>query len=146
MILVCSNLIRPVATGGARGGSAPPGKNWAPPRLPALTFYRCRYWGLFPPWNSVSPPLLTIPGYGAEPNIDLRDSHWLKNMQCCINMFNIKENSMGSFICPIVQTRPLITQSWTTGGSQVIWHKADSKCPTIGTQSITLTTRPRRSP
>ena len=44
---------------GARGGWAPPGKIWAPPsrpRLPALTFYRYRYWGLFPPWNSVSPP------------------------------------------------------------------------------------------
>ena len=33
---------RPVATGG-RGGLSPPWKNLSPPRLPALTFYRCRY-------------------------------------------------------------------------------------------------------
>ena len=56
--------------GGARGGWAPPGKIWAPPsrpRLPALTFYRYRYWGLFPPpLEFCQPPLLTIPGYGAD--------------------------------------------------------------------------------
>ena len=45
--------------GGARGAE-PPLERFEPPpsrpRLPALTFYRYRYWGLFPPWNSVSPP------------------------------------------------------------------------------------------
>ena len=56
-------LCRPVATGGGKGGSAPPGQIWAPPRLPALTFYRYRYWGLSPPPGILSaPPLLTIPG------------------------------------------------------------------------------------
>ena len=62
-------VIQARSHGGARGGWAPPGKIWAPPsrpRLPALTFYRYRYWGLFPPLEFCQPPLLTIPGYGAE--------------------------------------------------------------------------------
>ena len=65
---------RPVATGGGRGGAEPPLEKFEPPpRLPALTFYRCRYWGLFPPpvefcqppLEFCQPPLLSIPGYGA---------------------------------------------------------------------------------
>ena len=58
---------RPLATGGgSRGGSAPPpGKIWATPRLCCPFCRNYRYWGLSPTWNSVSPPLLTIPGYGA---------------------------------------------------------------------------------
>ena len=44
---------------GGRGGLSPPppGQIWAPPRLPALTFYRCRYWGLFP----LPPGILSAP-------------------------------------------------------------------------------------
>ena len=45
--------------GGGRGGLSPPWKNLSPPsrpRLPALTFYRYRYWGLFPPPGILSAP------------------------------------------------------------------------------------------
>ena len=58
---------RPVATGGeGGGGSAPPGKIWAPLGCAVPFAVTIGIEVYPPPWNSVSPPpLLTIPGYGA---------------------------------------------------------------------------------
>ena len=45
---------------GGRGGAEPPLEKFEPPpsrpRLPALTFYRYWYWGLFPPGILSAPP------------------------------------------------------------------------------------------
>ena len=64
---LCYIVSRPVATGGGEGGAQPPGNIWAPPIGCAVPFAVTTGIEVYPPWNSVSPPpLLTIPGYGAD--------------------------------------------------------------------------------
>ena len=60
---------RPVATGG-RGGAQPPLEKFEPPPRLRCHFAFCRNYSIgievYPPLEFCEPPLLTIPGYGAE--------------------------------------------------------------------------------
>ena len=113
-------MLRPVATGGARGAQPPWNNLSPPPRLPA-PFAVTIGIEVYPPLEFCQPPLLTIYLATALCMLTSRDNQ--KETHHRDTMPYSSTSGKGSFICPVIQTRldiprPLITQLYRPLGGK----------------------------